>query len=409
LRDRPYSLLVKPASADCNLHCAYCFYLDHKYLYPETKRHRMSDEVLQRMISSYMATDQPTYSFGWQGGEPTLMGLDFFRKVTDLQKKYGKRGAVVANGLQTNATLITDELASHFGQYRFLLGVSLDGPEEVHNSYRRSVDGKGSHERVLKGIDHLHRHGVEYNILTLVSTANVERPKEIYRYLVSRGENFHQYIPCVEFDDNGEPLPYTITGEQWGEFLWGIFSEWIKEDTLQVSVRHFDSILTLMVDGYPNLCSLDTNCCQYFVVEYNGDVYPCDFFVRRDLRLGSIMDSSWEQMLASPIYREFGARKSQWNKQCQACSYLTFCAGDCQKQRYYGSDNPRQLSWLCGGWKFFYERSLPQFSRLAQKIKRLRSRQSPVPTPVPVPPELPGRNDPCYCESGRKYKHCHGR
>ncbi len=369
----------------------------------------MSDAVLDRMIGSYMATEQPTYSFGWQGGEPTLMGLDFFRKVIDLQKKHGRKGAVVANGLQTNATLINEDLASHLGNYKFLLGVSLDGPEHIHNHYRITVDGKGSHGRVVRAINRLQRHRVEYNILTLVSTANVNSPAEIYRYLVDRGEHYHQYIPCVEFDEQGQPLPYTITGEQWGEFLWGVFSEWIKEDALRVSIRHFDSILTLVVDGYANVCSLDTNCCQYFVVEHNGDIYPCDFFVRKDLSLGNIMSSSWEEILDSTIYREFGKMKSQWNEQCRNCSFLKYCAGDCQKQRYYGSEDPRTLSWLCDGWKSFYERSLSEFQRLAQKVKQLRSRQPPVTAPVPVPPELPGRNDPCYCGSGRKYKRCHGR
>jgi len=369
----------------------------------------MSSEVLERMISTYMATDQPTYSFGWQGGEPTLMGSDFFREVIDLQKRHGNRGAIVANGLQTNATLISEELAAHLGRYKFLLGVSLDGPEEIHNRYRLSIDGRGSHSSVLQGIERLKRHRVEYNILTLVSTANVDDPTDIYRYLVSRGELYHQYIPCVEFDEEGHPLPYTITGEQWGKFLWGIFSEWIKADTERVSIRHFDSILALMVDGRPNVCSLDTNCCQYFVVEYNGDIYPCDFFVRKDLKLGNIMSATWEELLDSPVYREFGKRKSQWNEKCRECSFLKYCAGDCQKQRFYGSEDPRTLSWLCEGWEFFYDRSLSEFERLAKRVRWLRAQQFPVPAPVPIPSKLPGRNDPCYCGSGRKYKHCHGR
>jgi len=408
LRNKPFSLLIKPASADCNLRCAYCFYLDRKELYPQTSRHRMSDEVLERMISTYMATDQPAYSFGWQGGEPTLMGESFFRRLTELQKEHGKPGSVVANGLQTNATLITDDMAEHLGRYHFLIGVSLDGPEEIHDRYRRTIDGRGSHRQVLQGIERLRRNRVEYNILTLVSAANVEEPARVYRYLMERGEMYHQYIPCVEFDDDGSPLPYTISGEQWGRFLCGIFDQWRASDTARVSIRLFDSILALMVDGQPNVCSMRTNCCQYFVVEHNGDVYPCDFFVQKDLYLGNVMTHSWDELMRSPVYRAFGERKRRWNRRCDSCPYLAFCAGDCQKQRYYGSEDPGQASHLCAGWRMFYEKTLPEFERLAARVRSMRARSARSPGRDGARTE-PGRNDPCFCGSGKKYKHCHGR
>ena len=232
-----FSLLVKPASADCNLRCAYCFYLDRSALYPETKVHRMSHSVLERMISSYMSTDQTVYSFGWQGGEPALMGVEFFRDTTDLQKKYGRPGAVVSNGLQTNATLINDDFAAHLSEYRYLVGVSIDGPAEIHNRYRQYATGKASHTAVLRGIDCLNRHNVEFNALVLVSSANVKRAREVYHYLRDHGINYHQYIPCVEFDVNGQLLPYSITGREWGDFLCEIFDEWIMRDRRQVSRR----------------------------------------------------------------------------------------------------------------------------------------------------------------------------
>ena len=362
----------------------------------------MNSTVLERMIESYMATDQPTYSFGWQGGEPTLMGLDFFRAVTRLQQKYGKKGAVVANGLQTNTTLITEELAAHLSRYNFLIGVSLDGPESVHNRYRVNISGKGSHDKVIKGINRLRRHGVEYNVLTLVSASNVAQPREIYRYLVDTGAMFHQYISCVEFDENGDPLPYSITGRQWGDFLCALFEEWIEKDTRRVSIRLFDSILTYLVDGSPNVCDMDTNCCQYFVVEHNGDIYPCDFFVEPDLKLGNVMDTSWEECLKSEVFLEFGRRKSLWNSECRECPYLGFCAGDCPKQRFYRREDTRQLSVLCEGWKQFYDLSLSRFEGLAKMIKRERSSQM-------SPDVLPGRNQECYCGSGKKFKLCHGK
>ena len=369
---RPFTLLVKPASADCNLHCEYCFYLDKSRLYPDTKRHRMSDEVLEKIIKSYMATRQPTYSIVWQGGEPTLMGLDFFRKVTHLQEKYGHPGAVVANGLQTNAKLISDEMAKHFGQYHFLLGCSLDGPAEIHDRYRRTSGGKPSHAEVLKGIETLKRNKVHFNILTLVSQSNVTRAEQVYRYLVGRGYHYHQYIPCVEFDTHGKLLPFSITGKEWGDFLCTLFDVWYSKDTHRVSIRHFDSILFKMVVGSANVCHMARNCCQYFVVEYNGDIYPCDFFVKEPLRLGNVMDSTWKEVLSSKIYRSFGAQKEQWNMACQGCDCLDLCAGDCLKQRIWDGHPPQNLSWLCAGWNQFNRYTCDRFEGLAEKIRQQR-------------------------------------
>lgn len=216
---RPFSLLIKPASADCNLRCEYCFYLDTSRLYSTSLRHRMSDEVLEQLVKSYMATIQPTYSFAWQGGEPTLMGLDFFRKVVALQKHYGSKGAIISNSLQTNVTRIDEKLARHFARYCFLLGCSLDGPDGIHDRYRRTAGGNATHEMVMSGIDTLKRHGVEFNILALVSKANVEQASEIYQYLTGKGFFFQQYIPCVEFGEDGKLLPVAINGREWGEFL----------------------------------------------------------------------------------------------------------------------------------------------------------------------------------------------
>lgn len=369
---QPFTLLIKPACADCNLNCTYCFYAAKAGLYPENAVHRMSDAVLERLVSGYMATPQPQYVFGWQGGEPTLMGIDFFRKATTLQESCGRRGVSVSNGLQTNGTLLTDEFAAHLARYAFLLGVSLDGPAELHDRYRVSHDGRPTHARVLDGIDTLRRHGVEFNILTLVSASNVGHPREVYRYLRDQGHFYHQYIPCVEFDERGQPLPFTITGRQWGDFLCGVFDEWIKCDTRKVSIRLFDSILGRLV-GEPNaICHMQKDCCQYFVVEWNGDVYPCDFFVRPDLKLGNILTHSWEEMQASPVYREFGARKRQWNPCCAKCRHLPFCAGDCLKHRLVAGDPATRLSWLCAGWRRFYDHTLTAFRRLAAGIEAER-------------------------------------
>jgi uncharacterized protein len=403
---KPFSLLVKPASADCNLRCTYCFYLGRSALYPETRVHRMSEAVLERMVQSYMATRQPAYSFGWQGGEPTLMGVDFFRKVTEFQQKYGAAGSRVSNGLQTNGTLITEELAEHLARYHFLVGVSLDGPQPVHDRFRRSPGGQGSHAEVLKGISRLREHRVEFNILTLVSRSNVAQPKEIYRYLCDQGFLYHQYIECVEFDAKGGLQPFAVSGPEWGDFLCGIYDEWHPRDTRRVSVRLFDSIVARMVLGDANVCAMSDDCRQYFVVEHNGDVYPCDFFVRRDLRLGNVRDGSWEAFAESSAYREFGRRKRDWNAACANCEYLRFCGGCCPKNRSAEGRDPKRLSVLCEGWRAFFRHTLEGFRHLADEVWAERQHAEAA-GPEEETPKI-RRNDPCPCGSGRKYKKCCG-
>jgi uncharacterized protein len=366
---RSFPLLVKPVSADCNLRCRYCFYLDHLRFYPAEAEHRMSDRTLERLVASYMATDQPTHTFIWQGGEPTLLGLDFFRRVTDLQQRHGRRGAVVANMLQTNATLITDGLARHLAQYRFLVGVSLDGPPDVHDRYRRTRDGAGTHAEVVRGIDRVRRHGVAVNILTLVTDAHAGRAREIFRSFRDQGLLHHQYIPCVEFDAQGRLRPYSISGEAWGRFLCELFDEWKARDTRRVSVRLFDSIIQTLVFGRLTDCHMDDDCRQYFVVEYNGDVYPCDFFVRHDLKIGSMLTESWEQMQESPVYAEFGARKASLARACRDCRYLAFCNGDCPRMHFTASASHATPGALCAGWRSFFDQTLSDFERLAAEVR----------------------------------------
>lgn len=409
---RLFSLLVKPACADCNLRCTYCFYLDRCTLYPDSVRHRMPEEVLERMIQSFMSTDQQQYAFGWQGGEPTLMGLGFFRRVIDLQRKHGRPGSVVANALQTNATLLTDEFAEHLAQYRFLVGVSLDGPASIHDANRKTNSGGGTHALVMRGIECLRRHAVALNVLTLVSRSNVEKPAQIYRYLRDQGFVFHQQIECVEFDDWGNLMPFAISGQEWGRFLCGIFDEWIRSDTRRVSIHLFDAILAILVDGGMRECQIGRDCRQYYVVEHNGDVYPCDFYVERDLKLGNVMTHTWEEMFASPSYEAFGKRKEAWSSDCDACPYLRFCAGDCPKNRPGRGSDPRRLSALCEGWKMFYRHALPGLERLAEEVRAQKSswRLDPHPRVSAGGTRVPRahRNDPCPCGSGRKYKRCCG-
>ncbi len=403
---KPFSLLIKPSSADCNLRCEYCFYLPRSELYPETSRHRMTDDVLEAMISGYMATDQQQYVFGWQGGEPLLMGEEFFRKATDLQKKHGKAGAVVANGLQTNATLVTEELAAHLAKYKFLTGVSLDGREEVHDRFRLTVDGRGSHAMVMAGLERLRTAGVEVNALVLVSKANVSRPREVYAWLKEQDLLYHQYIPCVEFDEHQGLTPHSITGEEWGEFLCTIYDEWRGGDERTVSVRAFDSVMMRYFNGSTNICRMGVDCRHYFVVEYSGDVYPCDFFVDRELKLGNVREDSWESLLASEAYAEFGTRKSKWNSRCEACECVELCAGDCLKHRPPRGGDPHSLSTLCEGWNRFFNHAAEGLKRFAEEERGRREDAERIQVASSAVARGVGRNDPCPCGSGRKFKQC---
>ncbi len=407
--NKPFSLLVKPTSADCNLRCEYCFYLENSALYPDNSRHRMSAEVQERMISTYLKTQQPQYSFGWQGGEPTLMGVDFYRRAVELQKKYGRNNAVVGNGLQTNGILLDAEFAKFLAQTQFLTGISLDGPPEIHDIHRLNAAGRGTHVDVMRGIQNMRDANAEFNILTLVSDANVKSADLVYRYLTDQGFLFHQYIACVEPDENCELLTFSITGEQWGEFLCRIFDQWYNGDTRRVSIRLFDAVLALMVDGVRNVCCLGKDCRQYFVVEHNGDIYPCDFFVEDRLRLGNIMETTWSELQKSPIYEEFGLQKKNYNPLCEHCEFLHFCQGDCLKHRLCkNAGDPRRLSTLCAGLKMFYSHTLDRFKALAQEIVRDRERMRRAQV-LKQQGREPGRNDPCPCGSGKKYKKCCGR
>jgi len=396
-----FSLLIKPVSADCNLRCEYCFYIDH--LNYVEKKPRMSDNTLKAMIKSYMKTDQNNqYAFGWQGGEPTLMEKKFWERVIELQTKYAPPGAIISNGLQTNGTLITDEMAKFFAEYRFLLGVSLDGPAYLHNYYRKTIGQKPTHSLVMRGIERLQKYHVDFNILILVNNKTVKKAREIYLYLKNHGFNYHQYIPCVEFDEIGNRKHFSITGEEWGDFLCELFDEWIKEDINQISIRLFDSIINYLVNNQYTVCYMGSDCCQYFVVEYDGGIYPCDFYVQEKLLLGNIMKGDWGDFLKSPIYKRFGKKKSLWNDNCDECSYLNLCHGDCQKFRNSDYKSLKKLSVLCKGWKKFYTYNLLQLEKLAKNLRDNKESNGSF----QMKRKKIGRNSPCPCGSGKKFKNC---
>nr|WP_027186575.1 anaerobic sulfatase maturase [Desulfovibrio inopinatus] len=360
---KPFALLIKPTSADCNLRCEYCFYLEKRALYPSDGKHRMNDETLRTLLKRYFATSQPVYSMIWQGGEPTLMGTSFFRRVIDEQKKLAPRGAQIANALQTNATLVQSDLATLIAQYRFLVGCSLDGPADLHDVYRRTASRRESYTKVVHGIRTLQSHGVPLNGTVLVSTANVDSPLRVYRHLLELGIHHIQFIPCVEFDNLGNSCSFTISGKQWGTFLLSIFEFWYTSHRRYVSIRNFDSLIAKMAGIANTECRLCHQCDQYLVVEYNGDVYPCDFFVGEQYLLGNLFDDAFESIVQSSRYQDFVSRKNSLPEQCVACTYYRLCMGDCPKFRAgAGGEAP---SWLCDGWSMFFETAKERLESLS--------------------------------------------
>lgn len=370
---KPFSLLIKPAGADCNLRCAYCFYLGRSSLYGADGVHRMNEAVLTRLVRGYLALPFPAHTFAFQGGEPLLMGEAFFRRVFELQRRYARPGAQITNCVQTNGTLLTPSLARLFAEQKVLLGVSVDGPAAMHDARRQDVTGRGSHAAVLRGIRLLQEAGAEFNVLTLVSQSNVRSPREVYRYLRDEvGCRYLQFIECVEFDGEGRLLPFAISAAEWADFMKGIFDEWVKADVRKVSVRLFDSVVARILTGRANACAMGCDCRDYFVVEHTGDVYPCDFFVRPELRLGNILENDWDELWEEPRHTAFGARKAAWHAACDRCDYLTFCQGDCPKNRT-GHDpaaSPRVRSALCSAWQAIYAHILPTLRRLAEEVRR---------------------------------------
>lgn len=359
-----FSLLVKPASADCNLKCTYCFYLDKKKLYPQDKKHRMSEDTLKRTLRNYFSTAQKSYSLTWQGGEPALMGTEFFQLVTDLQKKVARKGSRIINCIQTNATMVTPEMADHMARYRFLAGCSIDGSSAMHDVFRKTSLGRPTHKDVVRGIKIFTEHGVPVNAVCLVSSANVNHPQEVYDYLVSLGFMHIQFIPCLQQGYGEKKLDPGISARQWGEFLVYIFEKWFAKDMDRVSIRNFESFLAQLAMGKATECRMADRCDQYLVVEYNGDVYPCDFFVEPGYRLGNVHENSFEEIIDSSRYKEFSRQKSDWNPECSHCSYLQLCKGDCPGFR---TKNDKK-SVLCEGWKFFFHKTFSRFVNIARTL-----------------------------------------
>ena len=290
------SLLIKPASAVCNLDCEYCFYLDREAdPYSALPGRRMTLETLARLVDTYLFYSYPSSVFAFQGGEPTLAGLKFFEKLVEFQQEYGRSGQAVSNALQTNAILLDKDWCNLFRQYQWLLGVSLDGPQEINDRFRFNKEKRGTWKRVMESVELLQAEKVEFNVLCVLSQANVEKPRELYKFYQSAGIDNLQFIPLAEFAPDGTPLPYTITPRQYGRFLCEVFELWWP-DRRKMRIRVFDNIAETLAGQKPGNCTMHETCDSYVVVEYNGDVYPCDFFVESGWKLGNVNLDSWGEI-----------------------------------------------------------------------------------------------------------------
>ena len=369
------SLLIKPASAVCNLDCAYCFYLDRDAdPYKDLPARRMTGETLERLVDSYLFYSFPNSTFAFQGGEPTLAGLDFFEHLIRLQQQYGRNGQNVSNSMQTNAVLLDDNWARLFKQYNWLLGVSLDGPQEIHDLYRYNKAGHGTFKQVISGIEALQRSQVEFNILCVLSQANIERPKELYKFYKSRGFDNLQFIPLAEFDESGAPLPYTITPAQYGKFLVELFNEWWP-DRRKVRIRFFDNLAESLAGQKPGTCTMHETCDSYVVVEYNGDVYPCDFFVEKSWKLGNVTLDSWSEIARRTRRYNFAAKKTLAHPECQICDYQSICHGGCPKFRHGQKGEFNDLDYFCSSYKAIFARACEP---LQDDLRKLFGKQIPT-------------------------------
>jgi uncharacterized protein len=419
-----FHAMLKPRGAICNLDCAYCYFLSKERLYPYSD-FRMSDALLEEFTHQYIEAQSkmPKVTFAWQGGEPTLMGLDFFRRAVELQNKYTKSGMRVSNALQTNATMLDDQWCDFFRANDFLLGVSLDGPRELHDAYRVDKSGAPTFDRVMRGIELLKKHQVEFNILTTVHVANAHNPLAVYRFLRDEVNTcFVQFIPIVErdnatgFHEGNAVRPRSVTGKQYGAFLIAIFDEWLRRDVGRVFVQMFDVALGVWLGQRASLCIFAETCGDALAMEHNGDLFACDHFVEPRFKLGNLSDIPLIEMVGSPQQRRFGIdKRDTLPRYCRECAVRFICNGGCPKDRLLTTpDGEPGLNYLCEGFKVFFTHIDQPMKTMASLIRQQRPPADIMLLLAREEAELErkfaraGRNELCPCGSGKKFKHCHG-
>jgi uncharacterized protein len=428
----PFHVMAKPIGPICNIDCKYCFYLEKENLYQEKSSVKsswtMSDEVLESYICQKLETSSTDVeNFAWQGGEPTLLGLDFFRKVVALQKEYAN-GKQVDNAFQTNGILLNAEWCEFFAENNFLVGLSIDGPRELHDKYRVDKGGKPTFDKVMRGIEYLKKYGIEYNTLTVVQRDNSYYPLEVYNFLKEIGSGFMQFIPIVErvaqiISEDGLSLvlpnaqnamvtDWSVEPEQFGDFLAGIFDEWVKNDVGKYYVQIFDVSLEAWYGMQPSLCVFAETCGRAMAIEHNGDLYSCDHYVYPEYKLGNILEEAMVSLVEGAQQQKFGMDKKDTLPQyCLNCEVRFVCNGECPKHRFiHTPDGELGLNYLCAGYKSFFNHIDLYMHFMANKLHHQRPPANVMAWANEKDKGFPslkvGTNDPCPCGSGKKYKKC---
>lgn len=386
--DAGFHIMTKPIGPICNLDCKYCFYLEKEKLYPDTRHWAMAAELLERYIQQYIAA-QPLEEvhFAWQGGEPTLLGVDFFRTVVALQQKHAG-GKIIHNALQTNATLINDEWGEFLAGHNFLVGVSIDGPRELHDHYRVDKGGAPTFDRVMRGINRLKEHNVEFNTLTVVNRQNSQYPLEVYRFLKEIGSGFMQFIPVVErkavetgpdglvliqpsYDHFAEVTEWTVEPLAYGRFLAKIFDEWVRRDVGRYFVQQFDVALESWLGLDASLCVFRRTCGSALAMEHTGDLYSCDHFVYPEHKLGNLMETDLKEIVGSQQQKKFGLDKlNSLPAMCRQCDVRFACNGECPKHRFTRTpDGEPGLNYLCASYKLFFHHIDPFMRFMASELR----------------------------------------
>jgi uncharacterized protein len=393
-------VMWKTVSEACNLACDYCYY-SRCYGRPE-KIDRIDDELLEKFIREYMKIKTGIVPFAWQGGEPLLAGLDFFERMVQLQVKYAPKNTVISNSIQTNGTLINEKWAAFFKKYNFLVGVSLDGPEEINDARRVTGSGKGSFNSIMQGIQYLKEEKVDFNILTVLHEDNIFKAKELMNFYQSEGFSHVQFIPCMDFQsqDINQPGKYLITPRQYGDFLCEAFDVWYNNGEPQISVRFFDNILAVYLHQQAELCTQQQTCPKTIIFEQNGDAYPCDFFIHNQYKLGNIREESLESLINKELMEEFSSKKSALPAQCQSCEFLQLCHGGCPRNRI-GENNELAVEYFCQSYKQLYRYAHERMLEVATSVKKRKINQYKK-----AGNTLPGRNENCICGSTKKFKKC---
>lgn len=389
MRPVAFSTMLKPAGSTCNLDCSYCYYLDKAVQYGG-RQSTMSDELLEEYIRQYITANAvDVVTFCWHGGEPLLLGVDFYRKAVALQQKYaaGKR---IDNTLQTNATLINEEWCEFFKESGFLVGVSLDGPQDVHDAFRLDKGGRPTWERVMKSVEMLRRYGVEFNTLSVVNSRCEGRGAEIYRFFKSIGSRYMQFLPAVEHvvdrpelhrplivsptTEGARPAEWNVGARAYGEFLNDIFDEWVLADVGRYFVQMFDATLAQYCGVQPGVCSMGETCGDCLVVEHNGDVYNCDHFVYPDYLLGNIKEQSLAEIYASPKRFRFGLdKRNTLPRECLGCEFYFACRGECPKHRFDKGSDGEPKNTLCEGLKLYFRHTKPYMEQMKALLERGQS------------------------------------